>query len=332
MLSRSACPLLPTCLASLAIAACAEEEPLFNVFEPPPPVVEVPCAPSGGALWQAVEAPIERGLGDVWGTDAANVWAVGALGAILHFDGVAWSDASVELEVDLLAVHGSQEDDVWAVGRSGTVLHFDGDRWTELASGTTEVLVAVQALSVNDAWMAGAEGVRRWDGAEIKSDPSWPKVAINGLWASGPRDVWFVGDVSIFHWDGAAFSEQRIENAGKLAAIWGRGPSEVYAIGHNTASRPGFAERTSAGWRFSAAPPRGVYFTLWTSSAGELFAGADTTSILRRESEDAWCLEHTEGPGAMNAFFSATGGQTWAVGAKRNPDGPDALPVLLRRL
>ncbi|MBN9161526.1 MAG: hypothetical protein J0I07_11215, partial [Myxococcales bacterium] len=67
----------------------------------------------------------------VWGTGPNDVWAVGAEGTILHFDGVAWTVSSTGLgsgqEVNLTGIWGSGPNDVWAVG-GNVALHFTGTK------------------------------------------------------------------------------------------------------------------------------------------------------------------------------------------------------------
>ena len=65
------------------------------------------------------------------------MWAVGAAGTVLRFDGLAVSAVAVPTSADLLDVWGSGPNDVWIVGTGGTVLHFDGQSFTPIASGTT---------------------------------------------------------------------------------------------------------------------------------------------------------------------------------------------------
>jgi len=45
-----------------------------------------------------------------------NVWAVGAAGALLHFDGVSWASIPSPTSNDLRGVWGSGPCDVWAIG------------------------------------------------------------------------------------------------------------------------------------------------------------------------------------------------------------------------
>src|SRR5688500_9813258 len=106
---------------------------------------------------------------------------------------------------------------------------------------------------------------------------------MNGVWARDADDVHIVGNTETHHFDGARFATQTIERSGQLAAVWGTPNNRVFTIGFNSMNRPGFGELDAGRWRFSAAPPRAFYFSLWTLREDELFAGANLTSIFFRQ-------------------------------------------------
>jgi hypothetical protein len=77
--------------------------------------------PGGGALY------------GLWGTSATNIYAVGAGGRILHFDGTAWSSMTSPTRAKLSRVTGSSANDLWAAGDT-VLLHFDGSAWKSATS------------------------------------------------------------------------------------------------------------------------------------------------------------------------------------------------------
>lgn len=317
-------------LLALLCVGCEEEPALYVArFDPPPPVEEVPCpGAEDNGLWQSVELDVEAGLGAIWGSGPSDVWAVGGAGTIVHFDGVEWSALPVITPIDLRGVHGSSREQVWAVGRGGLVLHFAGSAWTRVESGLSADLLAVWVLAADDVWIASSEGPIHWDGTRFHQDPSWPSTAVHGVWASGPDEVWMIGATSHHRWNGRSFESERIESAGLLSAIWGTG-AERWIIGHSSGSRPGFGERDGVEWSFGAAPPRAVFFTLWSIDPAQLWVGANDASIFLRR-DGTWCREHLGGSGAINGFWGASHQDVWSAGAVRGPDGR-TLPLLLRR-
>jgi len=125
----------------------------------PPPICSV-----GGWCWSA-PTPQGNDLGGVWSTSASDVWSVGDLGTILHWDGATWSSYLGVTDQPLSHVRGSGASDVWAVGAAGTILHWDGAAWSTSASGTTTELTDVWATATDDAWAVGASGtILHYDG------------------------------------------------------------------------------------------------------------------------------------------------------------------------
>ena len=104
--------------------------------------------------------PLPQGnsLYSVWGSGTNNVWAVGASGTILHWDGSAWTSALSGTTNHLIGVWGSGASDVWAVADSGAILHWDGSAWTSVPSGTTNFLRSVWGSGASDVWAVGADG------------------------------------------------------------------------------------------------------------------------------------------------------------------------------
>jgi hypothetical protein len=60
----------------------------------------------------------------VWAYSDHDVWAVGDMGAMVHFDGSSWTPAPTVTGVALRGVWGSSASDVWAVGDQGVILHY----------------------------------------------------------------------------------------------------------------------------------------------------------------------------------------------------------------
>lgn len=102
--------------------------------------------PHAGALWATGED------GRVWTWDsAAGSWTSADLG----------SASGLRLH----AISGSGPDDVWAVGDLGAVFHFDGADWTQLDVPTAEHLRGVFAAADGTMLAVGDRGVLlRWDG------------------------------------------------------------------------------------------------------------------------------------------------------------------------
>jgi hypothetical protein len=78
---------------------------------------------ANGVDWMPDASGTTRDLAGVWGASDDDVWAVGAGGTILHWDGAVWSPVPSGTTADLRGVWGIATRDVWAVGAGGTILH-----------------------------------------------------------------------------------------------------------------------------------------------------------------------------------------------------------------
>ncbi len=120
--------------------------------------------------WTRVDSQANVILEGVWGSSAADVWAVGRLGTIRHITPAddRWQRIESPTSEDLHWVWGSGPSDVWAVGNGGTILHYDGRSFTR---STAQL-------------------------------PLGPKPSLRGIWGSGPNDVWIVGEGIVLHYTG----------------------------------------------------------------------------------------------------------------------------------
>jgi hypothetical protein len=83
------------------------------------------AATTSAWTWQN---PLPQGnlLTSVWGSSASDVFAVGELGTILHYNGSAWSTMTSSTTNYLYDVWGNSTSDVFAVGWYGAILHYSG--------------------------------------------------------------------------------------------------------------------------------------------------------------------------------------------------------------
>ena len=79
---------------------------------------------TGGADWKSMNSRTVETLRGLWGSTAANVYAVGDSGAILRYDGSAWSPESSGTTLRLFSIWGSSKESIYAVGDAGLVLHY----------------------------------------------------------------------------------------------------------------------------------------------------------------------------------------------------------------
>lgn len=170
--------------------------------------VEPVCDPDQEGIWEPMDSGTTNRLSAVWGTAPENIFAVGDIGTILHFNGNNWTQMVSPTTNILRDVWGAGPSDVYAVGDEYTVVHYDGDSWVQ-----------------------------------VSGLPTCNISNLNGVWGSGPNDIFAVGEGHdskghVIHWDGNSWSEILPPFQGPLGStalfeIWGRGPNDVYVSGYN---------------------------------------------------------------------------------------------------
>lgn len=141
-------------------------------------------ADAEGRLLQTMAVPERLPLHGIWGLTADNLYAVGWMGCLLHYDGEQWHKlrggridersgrfAASEENTPLFAIDGNELGQAWAVGDDGVILHFDGVSWQRETCPTQINLRAVACADNSTVYAAGGEGT------VLKRDAS-------GVWAA----------------------------------------------------------------------------------------------------------------------------------------------------
>lgn len=74
------------------------------------------------ANWTYPDIPIDEDFIRVSGTTSKNVWAVGNLGAVIHFDGIKWSAVNTGTDENLHALWVDNDETSYVGGEKGTFL------------------------------------------------------------------------------------------------------------------------------------------------------------------------------------------------------------------
>jgi hypothetical protein len=161
-------------------------------------------------------------------TPSTKEWTAVAWSPIVGLDAGGSADAGVP--PTLHAVSGSSDSDIWAVGAEGLMLHWDGSLWKQVAPITSKTLKAVWAISSGNVWAAAPEPtftqkgndtfVFHWNGtdwSEAKAPPSgcFHDNARNN-YCSDTAELWSDGAKLYLLTDGGGL----YENDGSVAGPW----------------------------------------------------------------------------------------------------------------
>ena len=164
----------------------------------------------------------------------------GGEATILWHDGAAWWSMPSTAPT-LWWVHGFGHDDVWAVGELGTIVHFDGSQWTTVQTGGNYTLWGIWGESAAEMWAVGGvvDGsspsvLLRYDGADWAEVPG---VGMMGefcfrVWGSAADAVYVIGDHgALVHYDGSDWTRLDSGLDERLITIGGTGPNDIYVVG-----------------------------------------------------------------------------------------------------
>jgi len=277
--------------------------------KPPPDTKPLPDGSPSVLSWKPVSVGATAALWGIWGTSASNVWAVGAQGTILRYNGSAWAKVASNTTSDLFGVWGSSASDVWAVGAGGTILHWTGSSWAGVASGTSKTIQGVWAWSASGAWAVGWNGlVLRYNGATWSEVASGTKKKLNGVRGLNASDVWIAGEGgTILHYNGSAWStspngQQYFQNAISPAA------ADVWSAGNNS-----MLHYSNNQWSLYSTYLKNLNGIWHLSSADAWAVGTDGT-VLRYNGQ-SWNELTPLTQDDLNGIWCAASTDCWIVGA-----------------
>lgn len=206
----------------------------------------------GCATGSACATPLTAGavprINGIWATAANDVWAVGTMASVLHFDGQAWSRISastfpVPSDTIFNAVWASSSTDVWVVGNLGRILHYNGKDWTLSTGGPTRTLTAISGVSASHVWVVGLAASTttqgefwHYDGTRWNQINPFGNGSLYAVWAVSPSFVLGGGgDVTqtrLWKWNGDnMFTDYSGEAVLPVNSLWAESTSRAIAVG-----------------------------------------------------------------------------------------------------
>jgi hypothetical protein len=249
---------------------------------------------------------------DVWGTASDNVFAVGAYGQILHYDGQEWTYVESPTRGHLLSMWGLPNGDIWAVGWSGTIIHFDGVKWNVQDSGTQQSLFGIWASSPDTVLAVGWSGtLLRYDGASWESMTSPTTSDLLSIWGTSASDLYVGARDALLHFDGTTWTDVGIQVRVRVIGIWGASPNDVWAT-----------DGTNLLWHFDGAEWQNVntrvnypFVSLWGFASDSIF-GCGQGGFVSRFDGTSWS-EKSLGDLWLDGLWGAADNDVWATGTVR---------------
>ncbi len=295
---------LPSDAATDACANCDAEADAFG---------------NEGRHWRAVSVGAIEGNNAIWANSNRDIWAGGANGNTMHWDGKVWRvEASHALTV-IYGMRGFAENDVWAVGSGpqGSVMHWGGSTWAMVACEATTPLRGVWGLATNDLWTVGDQGaIAHWDGTRWTRTASGTTRTLYAVAGSAQGQVWAVGARGVvLHRDAAAWTAARSGVTDDLYGVWASNPAEVWAVGfHGVRVRWDGAQ-----WNTHTPSNLGQtdLYALSGSAASDLWAVGEWGTIQHWNGSSWFNILGTRTSMTIRSVTTADG-EAWAAGAQED--------------
>jgi hypothetical protein len=253
-----------------------------------------PCHMSEGACTEPEWIPVSTGhssglgLSSIWGSGPNDVWAVGAKGSVIHWDGATWTSMPIDTNYSLQSVYGTGPNDVWVVSTASLIY-----RSTGFSNGT--------AMFVRETPL--------FENATLPTTVG----ALLAVWATGPGDVWIsgkhrtsVGGQILTGWrstpgdGGVAWTPlNALGSINVTYGIWGTGPNDAWMVGSKGSTNTSFASHTNGGSATDGGMPT------WTEVDTATFAVLN--AISGTGSSDVWAV------GNSGTIRHYTGGAKWDI-------------------
>jgi hypothetical protein len=180
---------------------------------------------------------------------ADDGWAVGAAGAILHWDGKTWTAVESPTDMDLDEVIFTSADSGWAAGNGGVILRYALGDWYMYSSLAPHPRRMALDPDGEDGWILGSwqlgDVVLRWDTKDwVRFYGTVPDGEVLALVMPSAGDAWAAGWIPgqsragmIWRWDGSRWRREfgnvplPVQSAAFLTAAdaWGAGEDGLLA-------------------------------------------------------------------------------------------------------
>ncbi|MCA9693071.1 MAG: hypothetical protein KC636_25970 [Myxococcales bacterium] len=258
----------------------------------------------------------------IYAVSATEAWA-SSLNRVRHFTNGDLQPSEVIEGIPGKAIHGSSGADIWSVGSLGKIAHYNGDSWSIVNSPTSNHLYAVWAHTPSVAWAGGKSHLLRWDGQSWSIVYTTPNAeTIFAIWGTAADDVWAVGGPDlILHWDGLTWKKIMLIDGPwgfTLRDVWGLEADDMYAVGYRGAAGV-YYRFDGAVWKQLDSSLDRSFNAIRRSPKGELWVGGTYKDpreyglLYRNEDLDGWQPE--------DEMLLLDPSRSWIEHMSNSPDG-----------
>jgi hypothetical protein len=195
-------------------------------------------------IWITQSSGTANNLTGVWGFSPTNIYAVGASGTILNWNGSSWSAQTSGTAANFLGVQGPDSGHVYAWADDSTLhVSHDGSTWTSLGTPFSFTPHGLFATTSSDMWITFNGSRFRYssnDGVSFGLDQGNFGDGTTSLFGLSPTDMFVTqGSSQIRRWTGGAhdgtawtlLSPNNILGGMDIFAMWGTSDSDMFIVG-----------------------------------------------------------------------------------------------------
>ena len=272
--------------------------------------------------------------GNMMVTSNADVWAVGARGAINRYDGSTWNNIAEGIEGgsgNIFGLYGTSDNEYWA-GGAGAILKWNGTAWqrhTDLAASSYATEFYGTGMNNIFASINGSIGNQHWNGSSWSAVSGVPAGTYRATWGSG-NSIWMVGRVgstaAVYHSNDGGSSWSNQAPAGmthNLTSVRGFDQNNVWVGGfEDTIDYRGiiyYYDGTSYTEQFATNEDNTVISDIWAVSADKVWAvsngnyGSGTGKVYFFNGV-SWKEQYSVNSKALNNIWAYDENNAWAVG------------------
>jgi hypothetical protein len=280
-----------------------------------------PCVPEyvecRYAEWKPMQSPTDAQLRSLWVVADNNVYAAGAGGTVIHYDGTAWSTVMPQPPTTdvLVGIWARESGELLVVGANGDVHHFAADTWTKVSPTPLAPLFGIWGTDANDAYVVGDSGnIFSWTGAAWAPMTSNTALPLRSVWGTSTSNIVAVGSGGVIqryngsNW-GAAPSTPLTGLT--LRGVW-TSDTKIIAVGNQSTMGGIIATKEAAAWNTQLVST--MYLSsVWGRADDDVYAVGTSGTIMHYDGS-TWTAMAS---GAMSDLEAVGGTQanTFAVGA-----------------
>jgi hypothetical protein len=198
----------------------------------------------------------------------------------------------------LYAVYGSDEDDVFVVGDLGAIAHYNGTNWVEKNALTAVQFRDVWSSSPTNGYAVGYNAVYKYDGTSWNPDFSAGQSNFTCLWGIDMNNVWCgTTEPFVMHWNGTGWTQSAVPTYSQFFDMWGTSSNDIYAVGTNWMTNAVIiCHYNGSNWSDVTPPGLGVsaLYSVWGTASDNVYVAGEGSTI-RRWNGSSWGTMNTTG-------------------------------------